>query len=205
MIWLVSVAVPIQSLAGHSGLGSSIATACGIGHSSGLDSVPGPGTSICHRYGQKRKEKQNKTKQKNPKEKENSSDIHIIPIFHWLAFPAVNSETRIWAKLVNQFIWVVTIGSSVGMNKETGKRLQPTQDVHEPLWAAGTSPPKDNWNTAQSTTQGYPTWGLTKWGYHSPTAPHHCYPSTSNLPCPWYESAPMVRESLQAKRCRYLQ
>lgn len=43
------------------------------------------------------------------------------------------------------------------MNKETGKRLQPTQDVHEPLWAAGTSPPKDNWNTAQSTTQGYPT------------------------------------------------
>ena len=63
MIWLVSVEVRVQSLAWHSRLRIQHCHSCGVGRSSSLDSVPGLGTSICYRGGQKRKKKKCK---KNP-------------------------------------------------------------------------------------------------------------------------------------------
>ena len=47
MIWLVSVAVPVQSLVWHSGL-------LQLWHTFNSDLTPGLGTSICHGVSQKR-------------------------------------------------------------------------------------------------------------------------------------------------------
>ena len=56
MIQLVSVeAPPVQSPAQHGGLRIQHHHICGIGHSCGLDSIPGPGTTICHNVGKKLK------------------------------------------------------------------------------------------------------------------------------------------------------
>ena len=40
--------------------GSGVAPSCGIGHSCGSDSVPSPGTSICHRCGKKKRKEKKK-------------------------------------------------------------------------------------------------------------------------------------------------
>ena len=58
----------IGSLAGVEG--SGIAAAVGIGCISGLDSVPGLGTSLCHRCGHKIKKKKKERKKRKRKEKE---------------------------------------------------------------------------------------------------------------------------------------
>ena len=55
MIWLVSVEAPVQSLAWCSGLGIQHCCSYSVCHSSGLVSVPGPATSMCHGCGHKRK------------------------------------------------------------------------------------------------------------------------------------------------------
>ena len=58
IIWLLSV---VQSPAQHSGLRIQHCCSCGISHSSGLDSIPGLGTSICQGFGWgKKREKQTK-------------------------------------------------------------------------------------------------------------------------------------------------
>ena len=53
-LWLVYVETLIPSLAQCSGLGSGDCCSCAVGCSSSLDLIPGPGTSICHRYGWKK-------------------------------------------------------------------------------------------------------------------------------------------------------
>ena len=45
---VVSIAAWIRSLAQHGGLRKSGCCNCGAGHRCGLESVPGPGTSICY-------------------------------------------------------------------------------------------------------------------------------------------------------------
>ena len=56
-IQLVSVEVPVRSLAWNGGLKIPCCCSCGVGCSSGLDSIPGPGTSISPGDGWKRKKK----------------------------------------------------------------------------------------------------------------------------------------------------
>ena len=60
MIWLVSVLASVQSLAQGGGLTIRHYNSYGVGSSSGLDSIPSLGISICHGCGQKRKEKEKK-------------------------------------------------------------------------------------------------------------------------------------------------
>ena len=49
LIQLVSVEMAVRSSALHSGLRIQHCCSCGVGCSSSLDSVPGQGTSICHK------------------------------------------------------------------------------------------------------------------------------------------------------------
>ena len=60
MVRLVSVEVLFPSLARHSGLRIWYCRRCGVGHSSGLDLIPGPGTSIGCGYSKKKKKKKKK-------------------------------------------------------------------------------------------------------------------------------------------------
>ena len=46
----VAAEVRVQFSAKHSWLKDPALPHCGVGHSSGLDSSPGPGTSICHKF-----------------------------------------------------------------------------------------------------------------------------------------------------------
>ena len=62
MIQHVSVEVTVQSPAWHSGL--RILLCCDVGCSSGWDSVPGPGNSICCGCGPKKKKKKKSTNNK---------------------------------------------------------------------------------------------------------------------------------------------
>ena len=61
---------------------------CGIGHRCGLDSIPGPGTSICHRCSQKKKESiKNKMVnfticEFNPNLKKKKEE-RLVPSFAW--------------------------------------------------------------------------------------------------------------------------
>ena len=55
MIWLVSVAVWVRSLAQNSGLRIWHFLSCGVGRTCGTGSSPDPGISTCQGYGQKRK------------------------------------------------------------------------------------------------------------------------------------------------------
>ena len=52
--------VPVPSLAQWGGLRIQHCCSCGIGHSSGSDSIPGPGISICHSCGRKRRRRRKK-------------------------------------------------------------------------------------------------------------------------------------------------
>ena len=49
----VAVGVPVSSTARHSGLRIQCCCCCGVDGSGSLDSVPGPGTSVCHGYNHK--------------------------------------------------------------------------------------------------------------------------------------------------------
>ena len=51
MILLISVEAPVQSPTLPSGLRIQCSCTCGVVCSSGLDAVPGLGTSICHEWG----------------------------------------------------------------------------------------------------------------------------------------------------------
>ena len=57
---LCSAWTQVWSLARHSGLKIWHCHSCNIGSSCSLDSIPGPGTSICHECSHKRKEKKKK-------------------------------------------------------------------------------------------------------------------------------------------------
>ena len=57
---LCSAWTQVWSLARHSGLKIWHCHSCNIGSSCSLDSIPGPGTSICHECSQKRKKKKKK-------------------------------------------------------------------------------------------------------------------------------------------------
>ena len=94
MIWLVSVALRAQPLAQHGGLKIPCChcCSCGVGHSYGSDSVPGPGTSICQGCSQKKQTKQNQTNT-------TQNSFGVLAMDQWVKHPTtlaqVSLETQV--------------------------------------------------------------------------------------------------------------
>ena len=105
-IWFVSVAARIRSPAQRSGFRIWHHHSCSVGHSSGLNLIPGPGISICCKCGQKKnkeREKERETIRPQSQTEEGSCERHREKAAIHASKREASEETNPASTLISDF------------------------------------------------------------------------------------------------------